>query len=124
MKHILIRNLSQPQTSPISAAYCTSFVCRLRGLTFRRSIDPDYGLLLVFKRDSRLDTAIHMMFVWMDLSVVWINSTYDVVDVTIARRWRPLYIPRKAASYVLEMLPERLSDFKIGDKVDFSDLSN
>lgn len=122
MKHILIRNLSQPQTSPISAAYCASFFCRLRGLTFRRSIPPDFGLLLVFNRDSRLDTAIHMMFVWMDLSVLWINSTYNVVDVALARRWRPLYIPRQPAKYVLELLPERLSDFKIGDKVVFSEL--
>lgn len=121
MKHILIRNLSQPQISPISAEYCKSYFCILRGLAFRRSIPPDYGLLLVFSRDSRLDSAIHMMFVWMDLSVVWINSNFNVVDVTLARRWRPLYVSRQPAKYVLELLPERLSDFKIGDKVVFSD---
>jgi uncharacterized membrane protein (UPF0127 family) len=53
----------------------------------------------------------------MDLTVVWINSAFDVVDVTLARRWRPLYVPREPASYVLELHLERLQDFKIGDKV-------
>lgn len=122
MKRILIRNLNQPQISPISAKYCNSFFCILRGLTFRRSIPPNFGLLLVFKGDNRVESAIHMMFVWMDLSIIWINSSFNVVDVKLARRWRPLYIPRRPAKYVLELLPERLSDFKIGDRVDFSDL--
>lgn len=122
MKRIVISNLSHPDTRTVSAFYCDSFFCRLRGLTFRRRIPPDYGLLLVFNRDSRLDSSIHMMFVWMDLTVVWINAALEVVDVTLARPWRPLYVPRSAASYVLEMPSERLPDFKIGDKVLFNDL--
>jgi uncharacterized membrane protein (UPF0127 family) len=117
MKQIIIRNLSESENHSISADYCSSFLCRLRGLTFRRSILPDYGLLLVFGRDSRLDSSIHMMFVLTDLTIVWINSAFEVVDVILARRWRPLYIPRQPASYVLELHPERLHDFEIGDKV-------
>jgi uncharacterized membrane protein (UPF0127 family) len=117
MKQIIIRNLSESENHSISADYCSSFLCRLRGLTFRRSILSDYGLLLVFGRDSRLDSSIHMMFVLTDLTIVWINSAFEVVDVILARRWRPLYIPRQPASYVLELHPERLHDFEIGDKV-------
>ena len=119
MKHILIQNLSKPEFTPISAVHCSSFICRLRGLTFHHSIPSDFGLLMVFRKDNRIDSSIHMMFVFMDLTVVWINSALEVVDVILARKWRPLYVPRQPASYVLELHPQRLHDFKIGDKVQF-----
>ena len=51
---------------------------------FRSSLANDEGLLLVEARDSRLDTAIHMLFVPMDLAVIWINSKYSVVDTVLA----------------------------------------
>lgn len=121
MKHIVIRNLSQPEANPVSAVYCASFLCRLKGLTFRRNLAPDFGLLLVFNRESRLDTSIHMMFVFMDLVVIWLNQALQVVDLKLARSWRPLYIPGHSAKYVLEMPPERFPDFKIGDQVQFND---
>lgn len=84
---------------------------------FTRSINPEHGLLLVQNRDSRLDAAIHMLFVPIDLAIVWINQNREVVDVCLARRWRLAYIPQRAACYVLEMHPQRLSDFNIGDMV-------
>lgn len=75
--------------------------------------------MLVQSRDSRLDSAIHMFGVWTDLAVVWINDAMKVVDVRLARRWRPLYVPVQAARFVLESAPERLHDFEIGDEVFF-----
>jgi uncharacterized membrane protein (UPF0127 family) len=88
-------------------------------LTFRRKLGSDEALLLVQGSDSRLDAAIHMMAVWTDLAVVWVNNQGDVVDSCLARSWRLFYIPRKAARYVLEMAPERLETFQIGDRVRF-----
>jgi uncharacterized membrane protein (UPF0127 family) len=117
MKHALVHNLSCPEQPPVVAVYCASFFCQLRGLTFRRSLAPEAGLLLVQKRDSRLDAAIHMLGVFMDLAVAWINAAGEVVDVCLARRWRPFYVPRRPARYVLEMPPGRLGDFHIGDRV-------
>jgi hypothetical protein len=117
MQHATIRNLSRPQTPPITAPYCASFLCRLRGLTFRRGLPAGQGLLLVQDRDSRLDASIHMLFVWMDLAVVWINSAEQVVDVQLARSWRPAYLPGRPARYILELAAEHLNDFYIGDKV-------
>ena len=118
MQEVIIHNLDQSQISPIKAYYCSSFLCRLRGLTFRRRLHPDRGLLLVQNRETRLDAAIHMLFVWMDLAVIWINSSYEVVDVRLARSWRPIYLPRRSASYVLELNVARLNDFTIGDRID------
>jgi hypothetical protein len=117
MQHATIRNLSRPQTPLITAPYCVSFLCRLRGLTFRQRLPIGQGLLLVQARDSRLDASIHMLFVWMDLAVVWINSAEQVVDVRLARSWRPAYLPGRPACYILEMAAEHLKDFYVGDKV-------
>lgn len=121
MRQVMIRNLSRPLGRPLIARYCVSFLCRLRGLTFRRTLPEGWGLLLVQDRDSRLDTAIHMLGVWMDLAVIWIDSAGKVVDVCLARRWRPAYIPKSPARYVLEMAPARLKDFKIGDEIRFEE---
>jgi uncharacterized membrane protein (UPF0127 family) len=123
LRYILLHNQSLPGSQPVKARYCSSFFCRLRGFTFRSSIRPDEALLLVQARDNRLDASIHMLGVWTDLAVVWINSPGDVVDLCLARRWRPAYLPRQAARYILEMAPARLGEFHIGDKVTFEEVA-
>jgi uncharacterized membrane protein (UPF0127 family) len=119
MKHVLIRNLTQPGAPALRARYCVSFLCRLRGLMMQRSLPPCEGLLLVQPRDSRVDSAIHMLFMRMDLAAVWINSDYRVVDVQHARRWRPVYVPQHPARYVLETAPEQMQHFAVGDRLAF-----
>lgn len=119
MHTIQLVNINQPLPAPIHALYCDSFFCRLRGLMFRSSLAKEQGLLLVEARESRLDTAIHMLFVFMDLAVIWINSEKVVVDTVLARTWRPAYAPRQPARYILEIHPDRLSEFTIGDHLEF-----
>jgi uncharacterized membrane protein (UPF0127 family) len=119
MKTIRLENNNQPLQSPLHALYCDGFLCRLRGLMFRSSLASDQGLLLVESRESRIDTAIHMLFVFMDLAVIWINSEKVVVDTVLARTWRPAYAPHQPATYILEIHPDRLNEFKIGDRVEF-----
>jgi uncharacterized membrane protein (UPF0127 family) len=119
MKTIQLVNNNQPLPSPLKAIYCDSYLCRLRGLMFRSSIAADSGLLLVEAGDSRLNSAIHMLFVFMDLAVIWINSEQVVVDTVLARAWRPAYAPCQPARYILEIHAERLKEFKIGDHVEF-----
>jgi uncharacterized membrane protein (UPF0127 family) len=116
---IHLENKNQPLPSPLHALYCDSFLCRLRGLMFSSSLEPEIGLLLVEQRESRIDTAIHMLFVFMDLAVIWINSDKVVVDTVLARAWRLAYAPRQPARYILEIHPDRLNEFKIGDRIEF-----
>ena len=116
---IIVYNLNKPIGEPAHVGYCDSFNCRLRGLMFRSRLAPDEGLLLVEKRDSRLDTSIHMFFVPFDLAVFWINSEMTVVDKVIAKSWRPAYFPKADAKYTLEIHPDRWEDYEIGDKVEF-----
>lgn len=84
---------------------------------FHHGLALEDCLLLVQARDSLLDAGIHMMFVNFDLAVVWINSRCEVVDVRLARAWKPAYVPQKPARYVLEMHSSRLAEFQIGDQV-------
>lgn len=121
-RRVLVQNLSRDSSLPIRARVCASFFCRLRGLTFHRSLAIDDGLLLVHKKDSRLEAAIHMLGVPINLAIVWINSHYEVVDLFLAHRWRTVHIPSKPARYVLEIAPERLNDFQIGDQIRFEEV--
>lgn len=88
---------------------------------FRRELGMEEGLLLVQGRDSRMDSSIHMFFVPFDLAVFWIDTGLRVVDKTIARSWKPAYISRTPARYILEVHPDRLEDYEIGDMVEFKD---
>jgi uncharacterized protein len=116
---IHVNNLNRMIDQPARVGYCDSFICKLRGLMFRSCLPLDEGLLLVEKRDSRIDTSIHMFFVPFDLAVFWINSEMIVVDKVIAKSWRPAYFPKTDARFTLEIHPDRLEDYEIGDKVEF-----
>lgn len=98
---------------------CTSFGCRLRGLMFRRRLRPQEGMWLVGKRKSRLDTAIHMLFVFFPIAVVWLDAQGLVVDTALARPFRPLYVPRRAARDVLEAPLNILEHLQVGDQLSF-----
>jgi uncharacterized membrane protein (UPF0127 family) len=98
---------------------CTSFLCRLRGLTFRRALDDDEGLLLVGRRESRADTAIHMFFVFFPIASIWLDRNGRVVDAQLARPFRPLYVPRAPAQDILEGSPRLLKQVHIGDQLRF-----
>ncbi len=121
-KIINVRNLDNPSQSVLQIKYCDSFICRLRGLTFRPPLAPTEGLLLVYKRNSRIDTSIHMLGVSFDLAVIWINSSMQVVDKVLAKSWKLAYMAKEDAQYILEIHPDRLGEYEIGNKVQFEEL--
>lgn len=124
MESIYIINRSKELPGPLRASFCNRFLCRLRGLMFRRSISRDEGLLLVQNNESRLDTAIHMLFMTFDITAIWLGADHRVVDVLIARRWRPFYIPQAPAQYTLEVSTYWFEHFKIGDLIDFQKIDS
>ena len=122
IRQIIIENTNREIGTPARTRYCDTFLTQLRGFTFRARLSPDEGLLLVGKRDSRLDSSIHMLFVAFDLAVFWINSDMQVVDKILAKSWRPAYFSKKPAKYVLELHPQRWGDYEIGETVEFKDV--
>ena len=121
-RHIIVENKSRMTATPPRIRYCDTFLTQLRGFTFHSRLSRDEGLLLVGRRDSRLDSSIHMLFVSFDLAVFWINSEMQVVDKVLAKSWRPAYFSKKPAKYVLELHPQRWKDYEIGETVQFKDV--
>lgn len=122
MRRVIVINKTRLSAPVVNAIYCDAFLCQLRGLMFRRSLDRQEGLLLVQKHDSKIEAAIHMLFMWINLAVVWIDTAGQVVDVRLAQRWRPVYIPRSPARYILEMHSDLIGEFEIGDRIEIGDI--
>jgi uncharacterized membrane protein (UPF0127 family) len=113
---------NRPLNNPIRAKYCDSFICRLKGFMFRKEISSEEGLILVQKRESKTETSIHMLAVFCDLGVIWIDANFRVVDLILAKSWHLAYFPANPARYTLEIHPDRLTEFKIGDEVSFNEI--
>jgi len=117
MIFVLIQNKTNPTAEPIRARYCSTFLCRLRGLMFTPSIGEREGLLMVQTRADRIDSSIHMLFMAYDLAVIWLDSHYRVVDVKYCQRWKLAYVPAAPARYILETHVDRVKDFHMGDQI-------
>ncbi len=117
--YIIVQNKDRHIVAPARIQMCSSFVCRLRGLMFRSRLDPNEGLLLQMSNESRIDSSIHMFFVPFALAVFWVNTGMEVVDKVIAKPWRPAYLPARPARLVLEIHPQRFSDYEVGQRVEF-----
>lgn len=120
MSQVIVQNLTRPLPRPISVKYCQSFGAKLRGLMLKPEIAQEEGILLVEQRDSRMDTAIHMLFMRFDIAAIWINSEMTVVDARLVRKWQPVIVPARPARYVLETHPGQLQYFNVGDRVEFA----
>lgn len=121
MKNILVKNQTAPLENPLTAGYCDSFLCRLKGLMFRKGIPEDWGLLLVQPAESIVNSSIHMFAVPFNLGVVWISQAGIVVDLAEVKKWVGIKSPHEPAKYILEITPSRLKEFKLGDKILFVD---
>ncbi|MGD8805383.1 MAG: DUF192 domain-containing protein [Chloroflexota bacterium] len=105
------------------ARWCNTFASRLRGLTFRRSLAPGEGLVLVEKEDSRVNAGITMLFTFIDLGVIWVNDAGQVVDTAVARPWRPSYLPQSPARFAIEADPVILQQVQVGGHLRFIETS-
>ena len=101
--------------------WCATFGSKLRGLMFRRSLDPDEGLVLAETRSSIAATSIHMFFVPFDIAAIWLDENYRVVHSVLAKSWRPYYASPQAARYVLEGPPALLDRITIGETLRFEE---
>lgn len=123
MEKVWIYNYSRPEVAPILVKYCDSFLCRFKGLMFSPPLEADRGLLLVYKRENRMEAAIHMLAVKTDLAIAWLNHDLIVVDRRLARKGKLMYVPSAPACYVLEMNPCRLMDFYCGEAIKLASMN-
>jgi len=116
MKTVKIKHSSSPSTI-INVKYCDTFFSKLIGLMFSRKLKQDHGIVLVEKNETRINTTIHMMFVNYDITVLWLDKQMVVIDKVLAKKWVPIYIPKKPAQYVLELHHSKFPEYSIGDQL-------
>jgi len=84
---------------------------------FSKALNQDCGIIIEEKQESRLNTSIHMFFMNYDITVVWLDEQRVVVDKALAKKWAPMYYPKKPAKYVLELHSSKYSDYSLGDQL-------
>jgi uncharacterized membrane protein (UPF0127 family) len=119
----MITNVRSGEVIARKIVWCNTFWKRGRGLTFRGrgAVADGRVYLFVERRESVAQTAIHMMFVFFPIAVVWLDAGKQVVDKALARPFRPYYAPRRPAQYYVEGDPALLERVSIGDRLEFED---
>mgnify|MGYP001132852265 CR=1 FL=1 len=96
--------------------YARAVLALLRG-----SLAEGEALLFVYPRASVSATTIHMLFMRFPIAVVWLDGDRVVVDAKLAKPWRLVYAPRRAARYVIEARPELLGRVAVGDRLEWEE---
>ncbi len=120
-KYVRVINRDTGQELIKAARWCSSRLCRLRGLQFRRKLKDGEALILVKEKDSIASSSIHMFFVFFPIAAIWVDSKGKVTSAQIAKPWRPYYASPEPATYVIETNPEFLDKVSSGDILEFQE---
>ncbi len=96
---------------------CATVWSRGRGLMWRRRLGEGEALLFDEGRESILGASIHMFFVFFPIAVIWLDAGRRVVDLRLARPFRPYYAPARPARYFIEGAPALLEQAHLGDRI-------
>ena len=117
----MLVNQTTGQVLATRLGLCDTFWSKLRGLMFRRELDPDEALVFCHARESIAETSIHMFFVPFPIAVIWLNAGRRVVDQVLAKPFRPYYASRVPAQYFVEGAPDLLARARVGDELAFEE---
>lgn len=112
-----LSNLSKPLPTDVQLKVCDSFFSKLKGLMFTHTIDKSQGLIFIEYSESRMNTGIHMFFMNYDITCVWLDKEYKVVDFVYAKKWKTVKMPTKPAQYTIELHPDLLPYFSLNDQL-------
>jgi uncharacterized membrane protein (UPF0127 family) len=115
----MLSNADTGETLAKRVVLCNTFWRKFKGLMFRRTLDAQEAFVFVYPRESVTETTIHMLFVFFPIAVLWLDGEKRVVDKVIAKPFRPVYAPKKAAQYFVEGVPELAGRVEIGDRIAF-----
>lgn len=101
-------SITLPDGFVIQAEIASTERERKQGLKFRAKLDPDEGMLFIFKPQPSRIPSFHRMTMWqvrIPLDIVWMDSSGKIVEV--AENLPPnvnwVYGGRWASSYALEI---------------------
>ena len=95
-----------------------------RGLMFREQLDPDKGMLFIFKEEK--EHSFWMKNTLIPLDIIWINSNKEVIVISentlpCKDDFCPIILPIEKSKYVLEINGGMAKKINLvaGDKIDF-----
>lgn len=102
--------------------FCTSVISKTIGLMFHRK-PKDTGYIFIFnKEENPVKIAIHNMFVFFSIDVIYLDSHKKIVDM--CEHFKPfslLFVPKQKAKYIIEFQSGVIekNNLKIGDVLKF-----
>lgn len=93
---------------------------KMKGLMFEDFKKFDYALIFVLPRESLSSAAIHMLFVFFPIDLIYLNKGKKVVD--IARNVQPFslgYSPKKPSKFFVELPAGKALGVKIGHELEW-----
>jgi uncharacterized membrane protein (UPF0127 family) len=124
VKTVEIHNETKGHKISQKAELRDTFLGRFRGLMLSKRKD----IILAGKKDSTLDSTIHMMYMLYPIDVIWANAAMEVVDIKTAvppfnplkpKTWK-MHAPKNPAKYVIEITVGDVKDTAEGDKIRFN----
>ena len=84
---------------------------------FKKKISRGICLVMPVSKDVKYGAAVTMMFCFYKMDILFVNSSFKVVDKVELKPWKISYIPREKCKYVIESLPKTFNEIEIGEKV-------
>lgn len=91
-----------------------------KGLMFssKKTISKGICLVMPVEKDVKFGAAVTMWFCFYKMDILFINSSYIVVDKITLSPWKLSYIPKEKCMYVIESTAGKFDTISIGDHVD------
>ncbi len=112
----MIYNATKKKKIIGNVKFCESIFSKMLGAMFQKKIDKAY--IFPLGEELLYGASIHMMFVFTNMSVFWLNDEKVVVDKAFARPWR-MYNPKERASWIIELPEIKYNDIDVGDYLKF-----
>lgn|GEM_PF-564324 len=94
---------------------------RMKGLMFENEKKFDYALVFSFPKKGRVETSLHMMFVFFPITAVFLDENKIVTDVALLTPFTPNYTPKSPSKFVIELPAIYSKNIKIKDKVEWDE---
>ncbi|HLC46860.1 MAG TPA: DUF192 domain-containing protein [Candidatus Nanoarchaeia archaeon] len=111
-----LRNLRSGERIVAKCRFCASVWSKALGLMFSRR-KPGLGLIFIFRRPIK--AALHMLFVFYSLDVLFLDANRRIIEIKQDFRPFSFYTPEKAAVFVIELTAGKAARCRIGDRLEF-----
>ena len=90
---------------------------KFKGLMFTLKLKNKQGIIIPLKKERISQAAIHMLFVFYNIDVLWLDNDYKIVD--LRRNLKPFTFakPRNRAKYIVELPADSTSNINIGTRL-------